>query len=457
MASERAHGPNPRRIALQALTEVESGRASRLQNALTADVLAGLDERDRAFARELSQGTERQHLLLDFVLSQLVAKELPRDPEVLSALRLGAYQLMFLWRVQAHAAVHETVALIPHHKGFLNAVLRNLARRIRDGGPGTELGQRALALPGATGPRTLLFDEPVLPPKNTPERLSVLHGLPSFLVARWFENLGPDGARQACEASSATPTMTLRPTHRAGGGAVLAAKLAAEGVTTRPLGEGELLVWEGGSSPLAGQAFGDGWLMVQGPAARAAAAAVAAQPGECVLDLCAAPGTKTVCLAEAVGPEGRVLAVDTDHERRRKIGENIRRVGVEQQVLILDDQDALRTLPTPSATIHRALVDAPCSNTGVLARRLEVRRRISVTAIQELARAQAELLRQGLAHCRGPRSRVVYSTCSLEPEENQEVVAAVVSPSWRLAEERLTLPRAPTGDGGYFAILEGML
>jgi 16S rRNA (cytosine967-C5)-methyltransferase len=175
------------------------------------------------------------------------------------------------------------------------------------------------------------------------------------------------------------------------------------------------------------------------------------------LDLCAAPGTKTVFLAEAVGPEGRVLALDTDPERRRKIGENIHRVGVEQQVLILDDQDALRTLSTPSATIHRALVDAPCSNTGVLARRLEVRRRISVTAIQDLARTQAELLRQGLAHCRGLRSRVVYSTCSLEPEENQEVVAAVVSPSWRLAEERLTLPRAPTGDGGYFAVLESML
>ncbi len=452
LASGRHRHPSPRRIALRALTEVESGRARRLQQVL---VLDELHDRDRAFARELCQGTERQHLFLDFVLRQLVHKELPQDPEVLSALRLGVYQLLFLWRVQDHAAVHETVSLVPRHRGFVNGVLRNLARRIQTVAPRPGQEQSAIALPGGAGPRTLVFDKPVLPPTDTPEYLAVLHGLPVVLVSRWAENLGADRARQVCEAQSAWPAMTLWPTHRAGGADQLARRLLEEGVTTRPLGEGDLLVWEGGPSPLGGGAFEEGWLMVQGPAAHAAAAAVAAQPGDSVLDLCAAPGTKTVCLAEAVGPAGRVFAFDSDPERRARIHENLRRVGVEERVQVLADPDALDTV---SGSIRRVLVDAPCSNTGVLARRLEVRRRISVAAIQELAEAQAELLGQGLAHCEGPGGRVVYSTCSLEPEENQAVVAAAVARgSCRLLEERLALPSAGTGDGGYFAVLETML
>lgn len=433
-----------RAVALAALTAIESGRASRLDRVLDVD---GLDPRDRAFARELAQGTERQHLFLDFVLAQLVERELPRDPEVLSALRLGAYQVLFLERVQDHAAVHETVTLAPHHRGFVNGVLRNLTRHIRSGGvdPGQE--NSALPLPGAAGVRTLVFDGPVLPEQDTPEHLAVVHGLPRFLVARWVENLGFEAARQVVEAASRTPAMTLAPTQRSGGVEALRQRLAAEEVTTRPLGD--MLVWAGGGSPLAGKAFAEGWFLVQGPAARAAVQAVGARPGETVLDLCAAPGTKTVFLAEAVGSEGLVLAFDTDSQRRRRIHQNCERAGVADRVRVLED------LARPESP-HRVLVDAPCSNTGVMARRLEVRRWISPEVIQGLARAQKDLLRQALGNCR-PGGRVVYSTCSLEPEENQEVVATVVSPGCALVSERLTLPKAPTSDGGYFAVLETVL
>ncbi len=446
-----------RALALAALTAVESGRAARLDRTLA---LEDLDHRDRAFARELAQGTERQHLFLDFVLAQLVEKSLPKDPEVLSVLRLGAYQLLFMWRVQDHAAVHETVALVVHHKGFVNGVLRNLTRRIQTGGvdPGQE--QSAIALPGAAGPRTLVFDQPVLPPRDTLEHLAVLHGLPPFLVARWVQTLGMDAARQACEAASATPVMTLTLTHRAGEVRRLVERLAAEGVSTRPLPKRELemLVWEGGPSPLAGQAFADGWFLVQGPAAHAAAQAVAACPGETVLDLCAAPGTKTVLLAEAVGPEGRVLAFDVDPERRRKINQNCTRVGLANRVRVLEELEAVAA--DGGGLPHRVLVDAPCSNTGVMARRLEVRRWISTAVIRDLARVQVDLLHQALGYCR-PGGRVVYSTCSLDPEENQEVVAAVlatVGPTGcRLVSEQLSLPAGHAWDGGYFAVLETML
>jgi len=394
-------------------------------------VLEDLDHRDRAFTRELAQGTERQHLFLDFVLGRLVDKGLPKDPQVLSALRLGAYQLLFMEGVQDHAAVHETVALVEHHKGFVNGVLRNLARRIQSGGIA-----------------------PLLPPEDAQEHLAVVCGLPPFLVSRWVETFGLDAARQVCEAASAKPGMTLSPTHRAGGVPALQQRLAAEGVSTRPLVELDMLVWEGGTSPLSGQAFADGWFLVQGPAARAAVLAVAAGPGETVLDLCAAPGTKTVFLAEAVGPEGRVLAFDVDVERRVKINQNCERVGVADRVQVLEELGELANTP------HRVLVDAPCSNTGVLARRLEVRRWISPAVIKNLARVQVELLRQALGYCR-PGGRVVYSTCSLEPEENQGAVAAAVAAAagtgCRLVSEQLSLPRGPAWDGGYFAVLETML
>lgn len=417
MASARA-------LALAALTAVESRRASRLDRVLA---LEDLDHRDRAFARELAQGTERQHLFLDFVLGQLVDKGLPKDPQVLSALRLGAYQLLCMAGVQDHAAVHETVALVEHHRGFVNGVLRNLARRIQGAGIA-----------------------PLLPPEGTQEHLAMVSGLPPFLVSRWVETFGLEAARQVCEAARTKPTMTLAPTHRALGVEPLQQRLEAEGVSTRPLEEPGMLVWEGGASPLAGKAFADGWFLVQGPTARAAVQAVAAAAGETVLDLCAAPGTKTVFLAEAVGPEGRVLAFDVDVERRQKINENCARVGVADRVQVLEDLAGLATPP------HRVLVDAPCSNTAVLARRLEVRRWISAATIRDLARVQVELLRQAVGYCR-PGGRVVYSTCSLEPEENHEVVAAVVGAGCRLVSEQLSLPRGPATDGGYFAVLETML
>jgi len=442
-----------RAAALAALAAVESGRASRLDSALAVE---GLDPRDRAFARELAQGTERQHLFLDFVLAQVVARALPKDPVLLTALRLGAYQLLFMEGVRDHAAVHETVALVKHHRGFVNGVLRNLARCIQTGSSLPCEEGCAIELPGA-GPRKLVFGQPVLPGKDTPEHLALVSGLPPFLVVRWVAAWGWDAASRVAEAARTTPAMTLAPTRRSGGARPLGERLAAEGVSTRPLLERDvdMLVWEGGASPLAGQAFADGWFLVQGPAARAAAQAVAPGPGETVLDLCAAPGTKTVLLAEAVGPQGLVLAFDIDPGRRRRIHENCARAGVADRVRVLDDAEELRDLAGSHAP-DRVLVDAPCSNTGVLCRRLEVRRRISLGAIRNLARAQVELLRQGMGCCR-PGGRVVYSTCSLEPEENQEVVAAAMGAGCRKVAERLSLPAGAAWDGGYFAILETML
>jgi 16S rRNA (cytosine967-C5)-methyltransferase len=425
-----------RAAALHALRALEQGRTERLDDALALDALSPAD---RDLARELARGVERMRLLLDWVLGGFVQRGLPRNPTTLTALRLGAYQLLWLDRIPARAAVHATVELVRTDRGFVNAVLRRVAEAV---------------VPRAAGPAELALGpaRALAPPRPLPhdelERLALEHALPGWLVARWAGAHGRDGARQAARASSSPAALVLRPHRLRATAAALAERLAGEGAHTEPVAGGELLRWRGGVSPFATAAFRDGWFVAQDPTSVAAAAAVAARPGEVVLDLCAAPGTKTAQLAQDVAPTGRVHAFEVDERRRARIAENVARLGLERLVTIAVSLDHV---PPADAV----LADVPCSNTGVLARRLEVRRRISPAAIAALAATQRSILAQALAHAR-PGGRVVYATCSIEPEENRAVVDAVLAgrAGVRMVRDQLTLPQADAHDGGYLAVLQ---
>jgi 16S rRNA (cytosine967-C5)-methyltransferase len=192
------------------------------------------------------------------------------------------------------------------------------------------------------------------------------------------------------------------------------------------------------------RAFADGWFVVQDPTAIAAARAVGARPGERIVDYCAAPGTKATLLAEAVGDAGAVFAYDPSAPRRRSIVENAERLRLAQIKVCSSTGD----LPHDA---DRVLVDVPCSNTGVLARRVEVRERIDSETFASLAELQRTILTSAVDHAR-PGASVVYSTCSIEPEENDPGVAAVAaSRDLAVLEEVTTLPVAGSCDGGYFA------
>jgi 16S rRNA (cytosine967-C5)-methyltransferase len=362
---------------------------------------------------------------------------------LLVALRLGAYQLLFVPGMPTHAAVHETVELVRGNKGFANAILRAIAKAIVDRPADPAAFRRELGL-GPT--RTFVLPAPL--PDDEAAALAILHSLPEFLVARWREQFGDDGMRSVAAASTATPEVWLR-LGAAFPPAEVAAALLAAGVETAPGEHPRLLRWTGGASPFTSPPFKAGQFVVQDPTAFVAAEAVPCKPGDTVVDLCAAPGTKTTLLAERVRPGGAVFAFDVDSRRRVLIGENVARLQLRDVVRVVESAAAL---PLADAV----LVDVPCSNSGVLARRVEVRTRITEATFGELAPLQRRLLAQAIALCK-PGGTVVYSTCSIDREENDDVTSAVLAdpatPRCERGPSRLSLPRAGLGDGGFYALL----
>jgi 16S rRNA (cytosine967-C5)-methyltransferase len=433
----------PRRIAARALLALSEDPENRLDTALDLDELS---PRDRSLAATIARGVVRKQGFLDHVLAGHCDRGLPDDPRMRIPLRIGAFQLLFLERVPPHAAVDESVALTgQRQRGFVNAILRRVAASVEDRPANPERPRDEVPI----GPsRSIRLAMPIPDPTSDPAgALALVHGLPEFLVARWIEHAGVAVARARAEAADGTPGITFRPVGISP--TALADRLAQADVETCPSEHPHLLRWvQGSGSPFRSAPFEEGLFVVQDPTAFRAAEAVGAQAGETILDLCAAPGTKATWLAEAVGKTGRVLAHDIDADRRPRIAENAARLRMPWLEVI----DSVEGLPGP---IDRVLVDVPCSNTGVLARRVEVRHRLEESAFDRLPELQRELLLQGISLAR-PGGTVVYSTCSIEPDENQDVVASVLAArraEVELLTETVTEPDPPRHDGGYFAVL----
>jgi 16S rRNA (cytosine967-C5)-methyltransferase len=431
----QAPSNDPRRAAIEAIATLDADPTARLSDVLA---LRGLSARDAALAREIAYGVARRQILLDHVVGGFATRGLPTDGVARAALRVGAYQLLFLDRVPAHAAVDRSVACAPERTaGFVNAVLRRVAESLQSRPAQDERGELHLS-----GHRSARLARPL--PGDAIERAALIAGLPGFLAHRWVEAYGPDEARRLISACSARPAMHVR--------AVridrdeLVRRLAVDGCVVEPTDHPRLSRWVEGNAPMATTSFRDGLLVVQDPTAVAAAEAVGAQPGERVLDLCAAPGTKATLLAEAVGPRGVVHAFDPDRKRRKLVLDNAVRLGFPWLGLV--------DRPERDAPYDRVLVDAPCSNTGVLSRRVEVRHRLRPETFAALAEEQLAILRRALKLVRAG-GLVVYSTCSIEPEENDGVVAAAAaSPGgFTVASSVLTLPVAEQRDGGFHAVL----
>lgn len=416
----QAGGPSPARVAaLLALMAIES--EGRWANAEPPSGAGPLSEQDRALATALIAGVTRWRLALDHRLNAFLKQPIASlPPGVRNALRLGLFQLRHQDRVPAHAAVDEAVRLARSfgHEGLAklaNGVLRAVLREPERGSPPS------------------LAEDPV-------GHLLAAEGLPTWLGRRWVAAYGAEEALALARHANEEPDLWLRPNPLKGeSGAALGARLHAVGVAAEAhpvLGEGAWgMSGTGSVAQLPG--YAEGLWAVQDPAAIAVGLAVGPQAGEAVADVGASPGGKTAHLAGLMQGQGRLVAVEAQASRLPRLRENLTRLGAGFVEVVEADGRELAKL----GRFDRVLVDAPCSGLGVLARKPDLRHHRQPEELKALAGLQGALL-DGAAQALKPGGILVYATCTIAPEENEEVVAAFLArhPGFRLGGLAEALP-----------------
>jgi 16S rRNA (cytosine967-C5)-methyltransferase len=374
---------------------------------LHAKLTPGIRRADAALATELTMGVLRWQRLLDYLLQRHLDRPTERlDAEVVLALRIGLYQMRFLDRVPARAAVSESVELAKSARKrsaapLVNAVLRKLAPEAKLDGAELE----ALLPAGA----------------SKPERLAILHSHPTWMVERWLTGFGNERTLRLLEANNRPPQMCCLVID-ADQRSRVSESLRKEGFEVTPGRWLKTALAISGGDPAQAEALRAGNISVQDEASQMVPRLLDARAGEVVLDLCAAPGGKTAILARAVAPQGSVIAADVHEHRLRSARQLLLRTrtrGVSWVAL-----DATQPLPF-SRAFPRILLDAPCSGTGTLARNPEIRWRLQPGDPARAHGRQSTMLREALRSLK-PGGRLVYATCSLEPEENEQVIQEAI-------------------------------
>jgi 16S rRNA (cytosine967-C5)-methyltransferase len=424
-AARSAPGVSPARACAYGVIRRVFEQGAYADRALHAEARE-LDPRERAFAMALAYGTVQRVATLDHVLAQLCTRPPERlDAPVLAALRLGLMQLLFLHGTAEHAAVHESVELAkrasPGAAGLVNAVLR---RATREG----------------TGLLAALHD-------RTPLAAATLHSVPVWLAELWWSELGAERARELLAAVNQPPESALRVNTLVADPTAVASEL---GVASRPApGIPEGLVLDGAFDANASPLWARGAIMPQARASMDVARTLDPQPGERVLDLCAAPGAKTTHLAALMGDEGDVAAVERHPGRAQALQRTLRRMRVSCATVSVGDAGAL---PKDSlAVFDRVLIDPPCSGLGTLQSRPDLRWRVNPERIAALASDQARILRAGAA-ATGSGGTLVYSVCTISRAESDEVVDAFLAAHPDFVADGTPRRTAPDTDGtdGFF-------
>ena len=412
--------PSARQIALAALRRWR--KEKRFADSIISEFLAKaeLTYSDRAFALELFYGVLRNLTLLDFWIGCLRSSQIEAD--LRDVLRLGLYQLFFLDTAQ-HAAVYETVELVSkRQRAVINAMLRAAARQ-RD-----ELLSRAGAQP-----------------------LSVRTSHPQWLVARWQQHFGAKNAEELCRWNNLPPPIY---------GRINRLKINREKFlqlyqTPRPVARNSDFVE---FDALPANALNQGHCYIQDPSTVIACQLLDPKPAEKILDACAAPGGKTGYIAQLMKNMGTIVACDRDRERLPILKDNMTRLGVGIVQSLRHDWTRGR-IPIPKevasvAPFDRILLDAPCSNTGVMRRRVDVRWRLRPGDLTRMPDEQFAITRSAISLLK-PGGVLVYSTCSLETEENEQLVTRVLDqfPQMRLTDQEFCLPFQEHFDGAFAARL----
>ena len=411
--------PSARTIALSLL--VESVKSEEGVDVLLDRALArySFDSRERALTVELTYGVLRRLATIDWRLEPVLDKPLPRLPlAVQMVLRLGAYQFLFLDRIPQSAAVNESVNLARAFagtlgrdwSGFVNAVLRALLRHPSQPWPSMDT--------------------------DAAWSLAVRYSIPGWLSRRWVARLGMASAEAACEGVSVAPPVTLRVNRLITTREALLKSLEQHGIAAKPTSVSPFGITLGGGSVPSLPGFDEGAFYVEDEAAQLIPPLLDPQPDDIVLDACAAPGGKATHLADLMHNTGTIYAVDRKSARLDLLRSNCRRLGIQIVVPIVADirqprewgltihtavPTSVKNVRLGEPSVDRILVDAPCSGLGVLRRHPEAKWRKDEQALTRHQALQCQIL-EAVAPCLRPGGVLVYSTCSTEPEENEDVI-----------------------------------
>lgn len=377
-------------------------------------------------------GVLRQRGYLDWVIGRFAQSRRRQSAKLKNLLRLGSYQILFLDRVPASAAVNETVGLAKTLggkavAGFVNAVLRAMTR------------SETIPLPDPA-------DDPVL-------HISVKYSHPEWLVKRWLKRLGPEQTVALCVLNNEIPPVTVRVNSLQISREALTAELKDEGIDVTPCRVSSSgLMLRSVTDLKRWAAYERGDFYIQDEAAQLVGFAVDPKPGERILDSCAAPGGKTTHLAELMSDRGKITAADADPKRLERVGQNASRLGLTSIRTIA--ADAARNLEALGTILYdRILVDAPCSGLGILRRNPDAKWYKNETVIGKMAALQLKIL-NNVAPLLKPGGVLVYSTCTTEPEENENVIGAFLSGR---REFRIESLRAVWSDAPDIVTAEGYL
>ncbi|BAY93115.1 MULTISPECIES: 16S rRNA (cytosine(967)-C(5))-methyltransferase [unclassified Tolypothrix] len=423
---------NARQIAFLALRDVHKGAYADFALDKVLQKFK-LQDTDRRLVTELVYGSVRRQRTLDALIDQFAKKKSHQQPkELRTILHLGLYQLCYQERIPASAAVNTTVQLAKENgfaglTGFVNGLLRQYIRQAEgDEGDKGDEGEKFISSSSSASRIPLQL------PDNPGERLGILHSFPDWIIQVWLEQLSIAETEQLCEWMNQSPTIDLRINPlRCSIEEVEAALQSADILVRRIPHLPQALRLISNSGPIQNlPGFREGWWVVQDSSAQLVSHLLDPQPGEVVIDACAAPGGKTTHIAELMGDKGKIWACDRTASRLKKLQENTKRLNLQSiEICTGDSREFLQFQNTGD----RVLLDAPCSGLGTLHRHADARWRQTPETVQELSQLQTELLSHTATFVKSG-GVLVYATCTLHPLENEAVISQFLanSPDWQI-------------------------
>ena len=422
---------NPRQIAFLALREVHR-RGAFADVALDRTFRnSQLTDLDRRLVTELVYGSVRRMRAIDFIIDKLATKKSSQQPpELRTILHLGLYQLQYLNNIPPSAAVNTTVQLAKENgfsglSSFVNGLLRQYIR----------LTDQEL------NPLT------VTNYKSTVQRLGILHSFPDWIVEMWIEQLGETETEQLCQWFNQSPTIDLRINPLKSTIAEIETAFKSQNISVSRIPHlPQTLRLNGSSGAIQNlPGYSEGWWTIQDSSAQLVTHLLDPQPGETIIDVCAAPGGKTTHIAELIQDTGTIYACDKTENRLKRLKENADRLQIKSIQIHTGDS---RQFPEFIDLADRVLLDAPCSGLGTLHRRADARWHHTPENIQAQSQLQSELLANAATFVKSG-GVLVYATCTIHPLENEAVIRSFLAnnPNWQIEPPTIDLPVQPSPEG----------